>query len=180
VEEEELGSSDGKKMRRKSMAKGSVENVLTCLRKTMDVDPRDYDIHVNFPGGVPIDGPSAGVTIATAIYSAIKNIPVNNTVAMTGEVSVRGNVKPVGGIVAKVEAARQAGVKKVFIPAENYQEIFKEMEGIEVVPVEKLEEVIRGALVAPVQEAVYEVTRLQPELLTACPVFSSKPGITPQ
>lgn len=178
IEEEEMGSHDGKKMRRKSMAKGSVENVLTCLRKNLDVDPRDYDIHINFPGGVPIDGPSAGVTMATAIYSAIKNIPVDNTVAMTGEISVRGFVKPVGGIVAKVEAARQAGVKKVFIPAENYQEIFKTMSGIQVVPVERLEEVLEGALLSTQAKTNYESTRIQPDMLAACSVFSPKPGMT--
>lgn len=72
------------------MAKGSVENVLTVLRRNLKVDPRDYDIHINFPGGIPIDGPSAGVTIATAVYSAITATPVDNTVAMTGEVSIRG------------------------------------------------------------------------------------------
>ncbi len=71
--------------------------------------PDDFDIHVNFPGGVPIDGPSAGVTMVTAIYSAITEQPVDNELAMTGEVSIRGLVKPVGGIVAKLEAARLAG-----------------------------------------------------------------------
>ncbi|WP_003544929.1 ATP-dependent protease LonB [Desulfotomaculum nigrificans] len=145
VEEEELGGG-GKRVRRKSMARSSVENVLTVLRRVMEVDPRNYDIHVNFLGSGLVDGPSAGVTIATAVYSAIKGIPVDNTVAMTGEISIRGLVKPVGGVVAKVEAARQAGVKKVFIPKENYQEIFKDMEGINVVPVEYLSEVIKGAL----------------------------------
>ncbi|MBO8168762.1 MAG: ATP-dependent protease LonB [Thermoanaerobacteraceae bacterium] len=147
VEEEEIGSQ-GRKMRRKSMAKGSVENVLTVLRRNLNVDPRDYDIHVNFVGSAaPADGPSAGVTIATAIYSAITGIPVDNTVAMTGEVSIRGVVKPVGGIVAKIEAARQAGVKKVIIPKENWQEMFKQFKDIEIVPVERLEEVMEHALV---------------------------------
>jgi Lon-like ATP-dependent protease len=108
VEEEEIGGS-GRTVRRKSMARSSVENVLTVLRRTMEVDLRDYDIHVNFPGGAPTDGPSAGVTVATAVYSAIMGLPVDNRVAMTGEVSIRGLIKPVGGIVAKVEAARQAG-----------------------------------------------------------------------
>lgn len=178
VEEEEMGSHDGKKMRRKSMAKGSVDNVLTCLRTILDVDPRDYDIHINFPGGVPIDGPSAGVTMATAIYSAIKNIPVDNTVAMTGEISVQGKVKPVGGIVAKVEAAKLAGVKKVFIPAENYQEIFKNMTGIQVVPVERLQEILEGALLSPKKETNFESTRIQPDVLAACSLYSPKPGMT--
>jgi len=175
VEEEEIGSHDGKRMRRKSMAKGSVENVITSLRKCMNVDPRDYDIHINFPGGVPIDGPSAGVTMATAIYSAIKNLPVDNTIAMTGEVSVRGYIKPVGGIVAKVEAARQAGVKTVFIPAENYQDIFKELTDIEVVPVERLEEILERAVLKPSKGNVVEVPRLQNEILPPCAVLSSKP-----
>lgn len=146
VDEEELGGR-GRTMRRQSMARGSVENVLTVLRHIMNVEPRDYDIHINFPGGMPIDGPSAGVSVATAVYSAITGQPVNNRVAMTGEVSIRGLVMPVGGVVAKVEAALYAGATKVFIPKDNYQAIFKHMQDIEVVPVERLEEVIRGALI---------------------------------
>ncbi|SEF84696.1 Lon-like ATP-dependent protease [Caloramator fervidus] len=145
IDEEETGSY-GKKLRRKSTSKGSVENVLTVLRKYLDIDTRNYDIHVNFPGGMPIDGPSAGVTITTAIYSAITGIPVNNEVAMTGEVSIRGYVKPVGGILAKIEAAKKAGVKKVLIPKENYQENFKDMD-IEIIPVSRIEEVLCEALV---------------------------------
>jgi len=147
VEEEELGSK-GKTIRRKSMARGSVENVLTVLRRTMNVDPRDYDLHVNFPGGAPVDGPSAGVAMATAVYSAITGLPVDNTVAMTGEVSIRGFVMPVGGVVAKVEAAQYAGAKKVYVPSDNYQEMFGNIAGLEVVPVERLEEVINGSLLS--------------------------------
>ncbi|AEG59282.1 ATP-dependent protease LonB [Desulforamulus ruminis] len=146
VEEEEIGGNS-KRIKRKSMARSSVENVLTVLRRVMEVEPKNYDIHVNFLGSGLVDGPSAGVTIATAVYSAIKGTAVDNKVAMTGEISIRGLVKPVGGVLAKVEAARQAGVKKVLIPKENYQEIFKNMEGIEVVAVETLHEVIQGALV---------------------------------
>lgn len=146
VEEEELGGR-GRTIRRKSMARGSVDNVLTVLRLISDVDPRDYDIHINFPGGVPIDGPSAGVAVATAVYSAIKGIPVDNLVAMTGEISIRGMVMPVGGVMAKVEAARQAGAKKVLIPAENYQEILADMDGIVVIAVKRLEEILEQALV---------------------------------
>lgn len=166
VEEEELGGG-GKTIRRKSMAKGSVDNVLTVLRRQLKVDPADFDIHVNFPGGTPIDGPSAGVTIATAIYSAITGYPVDNRVAMTGEVSIQGMVKPVGGVVTKVEAARQAGVTKVFIPRENYQRIFADLQGIEVVPVDRVDEVISGALLGT--EPAPEVAKVpQPqELLTA-------------
>lgn len=146
VDEEEIGGG-GRTVRRKSMAKSSVENVLTVLRRTVDIDPRDYDIHVNFPGGAPADGPSAGITIATAIYSAIMGLPVDNKVAMTGEISIRGLVKPIGGVVAKVEAARQAGASKIVIPAENYQDLFKDITDVRVIPVDKLEEVFRAALI---------------------------------
>jgi len=153
VEEEEMGDSH-RIIRRKGMAKGSVENVLTILRKYLEVDPRDYDIHINFPGGVPIDGPSAGTAIAVAIYSSIKNIPVKNTVAMTGEVSIRGLVKPVGGVSAKIQAARQAGVTKIIIPKENWQSIFACYEGIEIIPAEKLEDVLKNALVEKTKKEV--------------------------
>jgi Lon-like ATP-dependent protease len=146
VEEEEMGGR-GRTIRRKSMARGSVENVLTVLRRVTDVNPADYDIHINFPGGVPIDGPSAGVAVAAAVYSSIKGIAVNNSLAMTGEISIRGLVLPVGGVVAKVEAARRAGADKVLIPAENYQELFQNMEGVKVIPVGRLEQVLEEALI---------------------------------
>jgi len=168
AEEEEIGGG-GRTIRRKSMARSSVENVLTVLRRTMEVDPRDYDIHINFPGGAPTDGPSAGVTIATAVYSAIVGLPVDNKVAMSGELSIRGLVKPVGGIVAKVEAARQAGAKKVLIPAENYQEIFKAFTDVEIITVDHLEEVIRTALIspAPVEKKLELTTPIPLEVLCA-------------
>jgi Lon-like ATP-dependent protease len=141
VDEEEVGGL-GRTVRRKSMAKASVENVLTVLKKYLNFDPADWEIHVNFPGGVPVDGPSAGVAIATAIWSAYHGRPVDNRVAMTGEVSIRGLVKPVGGVAAKVEAARQAGCNRVLIPAENWQESFRLLAGVEVIPVTNLEEVL--------------------------------------
>jgi Lon-like ATP-dependent protease len=169
VEEEELGGG-GKTIRRKSMAKGSVENVLTVLRSKLKVESADFDIHVNFPGGTPIDGPSAGVAIATAIYSAITGTAVDNRVAMTGEVSIQGTVKPVGGVVSKVEAARQAGVTKVFIPRENYQRIFADLEGIEVIPVDTVEEVIMGTLVKPVMLTEPSPAPKPPEMLTVLQV----------
>ncbi|GAW30504.1 S16 family serine protease, partial [Carboxydocella sp. JDF658] len=145
VEEEELGGG-GKTLRRKSMARASVDNVLTVLRRYLGIEALDYDIHLNFPGGTPIDGPSAGISILTAIYSAVRNLPVDNRVAMTGEVSLRGLVRPVGGIVAKVEAARQAGAEKVLIPQDNYQQLLAEIKDIEVIPVKHISEVIRHAI----------------------------------
>ncbi|MBS4222605.1 ATP-dependent protease LonB [Lederbergia citrea] len=143
--EEESINGQGKSVRRKSMAKGSVENVITVLR-TMGVPANQYDIHVNFPGGVPTDGPSAGIAMAVGIYSAIYKIPVKNTVAMTGEIGIHGDVKPVGGVFSKVKAAKFAGAKTVLIPSDNVQSSLSEIEDIEVIPVQRLEEVLEIAL----------------------------------
>lgn len=140
IEEEEMDGR-GHKMKKTSSAKASVENVLTVLRRILDVDPKEYDIHLNFPGGIPIDGPSAGTAIATAVYSAIMNLPVTSSIAMTGELSIRGKVKPVGGVVAKVEAAKLAGINKVLIPRENWQELFNDI-GIEVIPVDDIQQIL--------------------------------------
>ncbi|MGI6424455.1 MAG: ATP-dependent protease LonB [Tepidanaerobacteraceae bacterium] len=140
VDEEEMGGSSHR-LKRRGTARGSVDNVMTVLRKYLNIDPRDYDIHLNFPGGIPIDGPSAGVTIAVSIYSSIKGILVDNHIAMTGELSVRGYVKPIGGIVPKIEAARRAGAKTVIIPKENWQDIFKTLD-INIIAVDRIEEVI--------------------------------------
>lgn len=144
VDEEEMGGGQ-RTLRRKSMARGSVENVLTVLRR-LGLDPYKFDLHINFPGGIPIDGPSAGISMAAAIASAIKQVPVDNHIAMTGEVGIHGKVKPVGGVIAKVEAAFQAGATKVIIPKENWQEIFAGLNGLEVVPVESVREVLYHAL----------------------------------
>lgn len=141
VDEEEIGGGS-RTLRRKSMAKGSVENVLTVLKR-IGIDPSGFDLHINFPGGTPIDGPSAGLAIATAIASAIKRIPVDHRVAMTGEIGIHGKVKPVGGVVAKVEAAFQAGATTVLIPKDNWQTLFEGLDGLRVIPVESVGEVFR-------------------------------------
>lgn len=148
VDEEEMGQS-GRTIRRKSMARGSVENVLTAIRKFLDVNPNDYEIHINFPGGVPIDGPSAGITLATAIYSALSGQMIDNELAMTGEISIRGGVLPVGGIVPKIAAAKEAGAKRIIIPKENWQEMFDGETDIRIIPVERIEEVIKLAVIKP-------------------------------
>jgi Lon-like ATP-dependent protease len=166
VDEEEMGGQ-GRTVRRKSMARSSVENVLTVLRNIVGLETADYDLHVNFPGGVPLDGPSAGVAIATAVYSAITKKPCDNRIAMTGELSIRGLVKPVGGVVAKVEAARQAGCKRIVIPRDNWQEVFRHM-GVEVIAVDTLPEVIDLAMV--IAEPIAASSPVpQTDLLTASP-----------
>ena len=145
VDEEETDSG-ARRFKRRSTAKGSVDNVITVIRKFLGADPRDYDIHLNFPGGIPIDGPSAGIAIAVAIYSAITEKPVDNMLAMTGEVSIRGEVKPVGGVPAKLEAAVQAGVKRVLIPEANWQDFFGGL-GVDIIRVSRIEQVIGFAMV---------------------------------
>ncbi|AEB24930.1 MULTISPECIES: ATP-dependent protease LonB [Bacillus] len=150
AEEESIGSQS-KSIRRKSMAKGSVENVLTVLR-TMGIKPSDYDIHVNFPGGGPIDGPSAGIAMAAGIFSAIHRIPIDHTVAMTGEISLTGLVKPIGGVIPKIKAAKQAGAKTVIIPYENQQSILKRIDGITIKAVKTFQEVLDVILVDPPSE----------------------------
>lgn len=163
VDEEEQGSA-GHKIRRKSMARSSVENVLTVLRRQLGIEARNYDLHVNFPGGVPIDGPSAGIAIAVAVVSAIRRQKVDNYLAMTGEVSIRGGVKPIGGVSAKIEAARQAGCTRVLIPQENWQEHYAELEGqIQVIPVDDLSQVLAEALVPEAKTAGAEQEQVEPE-----------------
>ncbi|MCI0183214.1 ATP-dependent protease LonB [Sulfoacidibacillus ferrooxidans] len=145
VEEEEIGGG-GKVLKRRSMARSSVDNVCTALRRILPVSLSDYDVHVNFPGGIPVDGPSAGVSMAVAIYSAVTGMKVDNLVAMTGEISIYGGVRPVGGVPEKVSAARDAGAKKVLIPVENDQGRLHEMQDIEVIPIIRLEEALAHAL----------------------------------
>ncbi len=146
VDEEEIKSANGKVIR-KSNARCSVENVVTMLHKIFDLACDDYDIHVNFPGGVPVDGPSAGISIATAIFSAIKEKCVDNKIAMTGEISLYGRVKPVGGVKAKITAAIKAGAERIIIPKENWKESFKKIKGVTIMPVSSIEEVFSSAFI---------------------------------
>lgn len=110
------------------------------------------DFHIHIPeGAVPKDGPSAGITMATALFSALTKRPVSASVAMTGEITRRGRVLPIGGLKEKILAAKTAGIKKVLVPAENekdVQEISREIKaGLEIVFVKYMEEVLEHALV---------------------------------
>lgn len=171
VDEEELGDGN-KKIRRKSMAKGSLENVMTVLRR-LGVDSENYDLHINFPGGIPVDGPSAGIAIATAITSAIKDVPVSNKLAMTGEVSIHGKVKPVGGVMAKVEAALAAGVEMVLIPKENWQEAFDSFQGMQVIPVETIEQVLALSVQMEPQQSSVSITGPDGMIVSAASVLNA-------
>lgn len=109
------------------------------------------DIHIHVPAGaVPKDGPSAGITMTTAIASLLNNIPVSPEYAMTGEVSLRGRVMPIGGLPEKLMAAARAGIKKVFIPEENKDDLKEVAEEVlnelEIIPVKKVEDVLQIVL----------------------------------
>ncbi|ABK61053.1 ATP-dependent protease LA [Clostridium novyi NT] len=126
-----------------SMAKDSVFNAASVIRKITDKDIKDYDIHVNAVGGGRIDGPSAGAAITICIISALLNKSIRQDVAVTGEISLRGKVKPVGGIFEKVYGARRKGIKCVVIPKDNLREVPTGLNDIEIKAVDNIEELIK-------------------------------------
>lgn len=125
-----------------SMAKDSVFNAASVIRKIKDIDINDYDIHVNVIGGGKIDGPSAGAAITICIISALTERPIRQDVAITGEISLRGNIKPVGGIFEKIYGARRKGIKLVAIPKDNEKEVPLGLEDIEVKSISHIEELM--------------------------------------
>ena len=125
-----------------SMAKDSVFNAASVIRKITDKDIKNYDIHVNVVGGGRIDGPSAGAAITIAIISALLGKPIRQDVAITGEISLRGNIKPVGGIFEKIYGARRKGIKLVVVPKANEKEVPSELNDIEVKAISRIEELM--------------------------------------
>ncbi|MEC9138761.1 MAG: ATP-dependent protease LonB [Candidatus Thermoplasmatota archaeon] len=134
------------------IAKEAVENVSALIKKYTGEDISKYDIHVQFVGAYEgVEGDSASVSIATAVISALENAEIDQTVALTGSLSVRGQVLPVGGVTAKIEAAAESGVTKVLIPSMNAQDVLldsKYKDIIEVIPVSTLKEVLDNILTA--------------------------------
>ncbi len=124
-----------------SMVKDSLFNAASALRKCFDIDLYNWDIHVNIIGGARIDGPSAGLAITLAVFSAITGLPLRQDVAVTGEVSLTGNVKPIGGVYEKIYGAKQAGMKSIVVPYDNSLGI-KHVRGIEVVYVRHLQDAL--------------------------------------
>ncbi|MFA9397468.1 MAG: Lon family ATP-dependent protease [Clostridiaceae bacterium] len=125
-----------------SMAKDSVFNAAAVIRRITDEDIKDYDIHVNVIGGGRIDGPSAGSAITICIISALLKKHVRQDIAITGEISLRGKIKPVGGIFEKVYGARRKGIKLVIVPEDNKNEIPLGLTDIEIKSVSTIEELI--------------------------------------
>ncbi len=133
------------------IAREAVQNVSALIKKYTGEDISNHDIHIQFVGTSDgVEGDSASVSIATAVISALEGVPVDQSLAMTGSLSVRGQVLPVGGVTAKVEAAADAGLKRVLVPADNLSDLVLEsryLNQIEVIPVDTLRDVLRYALV---------------------------------
>jgi ATP-dependent Lon protease len=127
-----------------SMAKDSVFNALTVLRRLAQVDPFAYDFHVNMIGGGQVDGPSAGAAIFLALYSVVTGTPIRQDLAVTGELALSGELKPVGGVAEKVFGARQSHIATVVVPAENAADVPADS-GIEVRPLHTAEELLEVA-----------------------------------
>lgn len=135
-----------------SMAKDSVFNAAAVVRKITGEDMNNYDIHINIIGGGRIDGPSAGTAILAVIISAITGRAIRQDVAVTGEISIQGKVKAVGGVFEKAYGARQAGITTLVIPAENEQDIAKGHLGLDIRPVKTAEQAL-AILFAGAEEA---------------------------
>jgi Lon-like ATP-dependent protease len=133
------------------IAKEAVENVSAIIKKYTGDDISNHDVHIQFIGTYEgVEGDSASISVATAVISALENVPVDQSVAMTGSLSVRGQVLPVGAVTAKIEAAAAAGLKKVIIPRANLRDVLVDeryRDRIEIIPVDNMSDVLEHALV---------------------------------
>lgn len=160
------------------LAKESVTNVSAVIKKLTGKDISDYDIHIQFVDTHGVDGDSASITIATAIISALESIPIRQDLAMTGSLSVRGEVLPIGGVTAKIEAAARSGIKTIVIPRANLQDVLLDSKYetmVEVVPVDTLDEVMEFALIKHAEKAGL-VERLGSVIDRLTPVSGSLPS----
>ena len=140
------------------IAKEAVQNVSAIIKKNIGTNISNYDIHIQFVQSYDgVEGDSASVSMATAVISAIENIPIDQTLALTGSLSVRGTVLPVGGVTGKIEAAAESGMKTVLIPASNMDDVLidaKYKDKIKIIPVKTLNEVLEHALTGPKKEVL--------------------------
>ena len=159
----------------------SMQAALTWVRsnaKDLGIDEgffADHDIHIHVPAGaIPKDGPSAGVTMVTALVSLLTDRPVRPLTAMTGEITLSGNVLPIGGVKEKTLAAKRAGVKDIIIPAENRQNVQEDLtpeqlQGLDIHYVKSIQELLGIALPATRDEAKKDA-EIRDEVLTTVPV----------
>lgn len=149
VNEEEIELRQ-KRLRRKSTVQTSVENVCSTFQNRFNWDPRGYDVRFNVPGGVPMDGPSAGIAFAVALMSAISRKAPLQKLALTGEITVQGKVRPVGGVREKIEAAIIAGASTIVIPEDNWEDSYLSCKA-RVLSVNDIAEVMRIAFDIPAE-----------------------------
>jgi Lon-like ATP-dependent protease len=169
-----LSNSEGKVIATgmlKDIAKEAVQNVSAVIKNVTGKDIINHDIHIQFIGTYEgVEGDSASISIATAVISALENIPIDQSVAMTGSLSVRGDVLPIGGATYKIEAAARAGIKKVIIPESNKDDVLIEdayKDKIEIIPVTNIAEVIEHSLVGPEKERILEKLKSLSSLKTS-------------
>lgn len=154
------------------IAKEAVQNVSALIKKHTGTDISSYDIHIQFLQAYEgVEGDSASVSVATAVVSSLENIPVDQSVALTGSLSVRGDVLPVGGVTGKIEAAAEAGIKKVLIPESNMNDVLIEeryKNKVEIIPVSTLSEVLEHALVGKGKKGLLDkmqkITNMVPDI----------------
>jgi Lon-like ATP-dependent protease len=162
------------------IAKEAVENVSALIKKYTGEDIYNHDVHIQFIGTYEgVEGDSASISVATAVISALEEVPVDQTVAMTGSLSVRGQVLPVGGVTAKIEAAAESGIKRVLIPRANMNDIVLEEKyvgKIEIIPVTNMGEVLKYALVGGVKKESL-LKKLAELLEHSAPVIAAKPNL---
>lgn len=140
------------------IANEAVQNVSALIKKYSGDDVSKYDIHIQFlQTHEGVEGDSASIAVATAVFSSIRGIPIDQSIAMTGSLSVRGDVLPVGGVTPKIEAACEAGLKKVLIPMANKKDVILEAkykDKVEIVPISRIEDVLQHALLFDNEDAL--------------------------
>ena len=163
----------------KEIAQESIKNVSAILKKFTGKDVKNIDIHIQFIGTYGgVEGDSASISVATAVISAIEGIPVRQDIAMTGSLSVRGDVLPVGGVTFKIEAAVRAGIKTVLIPRSNINDVLIEERYkplVTVIPVDTIDEVLKLALVPENTEGF--LTKLKNMALRSTAMIADTPAI---
>ncbi|MCD6542754.1 MAG: ATP-dependent protease LonB [Thermoplasmata archaeon] len=168
------------------IAKESVQNISAIIKKYMGKDISDHDIHIQFIGTYEgVEGDSASLSVITAVISALENVKVRQDTAITGSLSIRGNVLPVGGIAAKIEAAAEAGLKRVIIPKANMRDVLideRYKDKIEIIPVETLREALEHVLVGEGKKELLEkLARMRPpEVVGKMELESEKKMVEPK
>lgn len=162
VEEEEIDARSCR-LKRKSTARASVECVMSMFQRRLNMDCRDFDIRFNIPGGAPMDGPSAGIALCVSLMSAVTGQPPLPLMAFTGEITTHGDVRPVGGVREKLEAAISAGARRIIIPKDNWEDSFSSLLA-QIIPVSDISQVLNEAFGPNVQESPVNPSALDSKL----------------